>query len=154
MTNTFPTFTIPARKPGWEHAYAVVLEKLADTPFQWGRADCLTRVADICKAMTGVNPLPARFRRYTTGLGAARQMKRAGHDSIEQALAATFPEVPRSRARRGDCGIGEVRVRGEVVQATFVVMGTNAIAANERGAVVISTLQLAKTFAIGWDPNA
>lgn len=153
MTEFTPP-AIPARKPGWEHAYAIVLQKLTDTPFKWGEADCLTRVADLCRALTGVNPLPARYRRYTTAIGAARQLVRMGFADIDAALSAGFPEVAKAKARRGDCGIANVRIAGQVVEATFIVMGAQAVASNERGAVVIQTMQLKKTFAIGWDPSA
>lgn len=148
MTDWKPP-AIPARKPGWEHAYAETLQQLADTPFQWGGADCLTRVADLCAAMTDVNPLPKSLRRYRTERGAARLLTKLGYGSIEDALAATFPEIARAKARRGDCGVGEVRVGGEMMLSTFIVMGTNAIGSNERGPVVVATLALKRTFQVG-----
>lgn len=140
---------IPPRQPGWEHAYAVTLQRLVDTPFQWGAADCITRVLDLCEAMTGVNPLPAGERGYKTAIGAARKLKDLGFADLEAALAATFPEVPKARARRGDCGLAAVRVAGKTIDATFIVMGAQAVASNERGPVVIQTMQLRKTFAVG-----
>lgn len=141
--------TIPPRKPGWEHAYAAELQEQARMPFAWGKADCLTRVADLCKAMTGVNPLPMAKRRYTTERGALRQMAKLGFASIEDALAAVFPDVPKAKARRGDCGVAEVRVNGEMTLSTFIVTGVTALGSDERGPVVIPTLALKRTFAVG-----
>ncbi len=139
---------IPARLPGWEHVYAEMLEQQAKTPFAWGSADCLTRVADLCKAMTGVSPMPMSLRRYRTAAGAQRALQKLGFDDVAAALAAVFPEVPRAMARRGDCGVAEVRVAGEMILATFIVMGPNAIGTNARGPVVIPTLSLKRTFRI------
>lgn len=148
----FKAVTIPARKPGWEHAYSETLQSLVDTPFAWGTADCLARVADLCEAMTGVNPLPASERRYSTAAGAAKVMKRLGFATVGEALASVFPTVAKAKARRGDCGVADVRIDGVTVEAAFIVMGAQAVASNERGPVVIQTLQLKKTFAIGWEP--
>lgn len=148
----FKPKVIPARQPGWEHAYAVTLQRLAETPFHWGTADCMTRVADMCFAITGVNPFPASSRRYRTAAGATRQLARLGFDDVDAALSAQFPEVPRLKARRGDCGVGQVRVAGEWVVAAFIVMGANAVGANEKGPVIVPTVKLRKTFAIGWRP--
>lgn len=150
MTWTAPV--IPARKPGWEHAYAEKLQALVDMPFSWGKGDCIARVLDLCEAMTGVNPLPVSQRRYSTAAGAAKVMKRLGFESVGHALGAVFSEVAKSKARRGDCGVADVRIAGEIVEAAFIVMGAQAVASNERGPVVIQTLQLKKTFAIGWEP--
>lgn len=140
---------VPKRQPGWEHAYAVTLERLAAQPFAWGQADCLTRVADLCEAMTGVNPLTSGSRRYRTAAGAARTLARLGFTDIEQALASVFPPVPKSKARRGDCGVGIVNIGGEQMLSTFIVMGAQAVGSNERGPVVVQTMQLKSTFSVG-----
>lgn len=141
--------TIPARLAGWEHAYASMVERLAATPFEWGAADCVARVLDLCEVMTGVNPLPASQRRYKTANGAALRLARLGFSDLDAALGSVFPAVPKARARRGDCGIGDVRIGGQSVEVAFIVMGANALASNERGPVVVQTMQLRKTFAIG-----
>lgn len=140
---------IPARRPGWEHAYALILEKQAQVPFSWGEADCLTRVADLCRAMTGVNPFPMGMRRYRTAAGAAKQLKNLGFNDVDAALSAVFPEIAKAKARRGDCGVGEVRIQGKMVVATFIVMGAQAVGSNERGPVVVPTLALKRTFKVG-----
>lgn len=144
---------VPPRRPGWEHAYAEITEQFGRTPFSWGTADCLTRVADLTEAMTGVNPLPYMMRRYRSAAGAEMVLQELGFATPADALAAVFPSVPVSMARRGDCGIGSVRVAGEVHDAAFIVLGVNALGAGEKGAVVVPTLMLKQTFAIGWSPT-
>ncbi len=140
---------IPSRKPGWEHAYAELLQRQAETVFAWGKADCLTRVADLCESITGANPLPKSMRRYRTAAGAARVMARLGFADVGEALAATFPETARAKARRGDCGVAEVHIGGKPVLSTFIIIGTSAVGSNERGPVVIPTMSLKRTFRIG-----
>lgn len=139
---------IPKRLPGWERAYADTISRLAATPFSW-RENCLTRVADVCEAMTGVNPFPRDLRTFTTKTAALRALNERGFGSEEDALAAFFPPIPLAMARRGDCAIGMVRVKGETPTSTFIVMGSKALGANESGVVVVDALMLKKAFRIG-----
>jgi len=141
--------SIPARKVGWERAYVEALQKYADSPFVWGASDCLMGPADLCEAMTGVNPFPIEFRRYRTASGSFRVLKSMGMADVEEAIAAVMPRIPVAHARRGDVGVGEFMVRGRMVLATYVVMGSTALGKNDDGNVVVPTLRLRSAFKVG-----
>jgi hypothetical protein len=115
-------------------------------PFEWGVSDCITAVADVCDALCGRNPLPAKLRAYRTEDAAAALMAALGFGSLTEALAAVFPEIARSRARRGDCGVLEASALGP---ASFVVLGANAVGKGLTGPVYVPVTRLARTFAIG-----
>lgn len=139
---------IPARRPGWEHGYAETLQRHVDRAFEWGVSDCLIVPADLCLAMTGVDPM-RRLRRYRGEIGAMRLMARLGYRTVEDALAAVFADVHPLRARRGDCGVLLQSVDGQPWLSTLIVMGDRAVGKGPRGPVVVATGALKRTFAIG-----
>jgi len=145
-----PTWTTPAvRQPGWEHGFAAFVAAQRDMPFAWGRADCLTAIADLCAALTGRNPLPKALRRYTTERGASRLMISLGFADIEAALAQCFPAVAPALARRGDCGIVMTHVDGQPAKAAVIVLGPTVLGRGPAGAIIRPRRDLVSAFAIG-----
>lgn len=140
---------IPARKPGWERSYVEVMERHAMLPFDWtSSAHCLAAPAALCLAMTGVDPMKG-FRGYSTEVGALKALRRAGFQTVEDALAATFPDISHLRARRGDCGVLEQTVNGRPWFTSFVVMGELARGKGPDGPVHVPVARLKCCFAIG-----
>lgn len=137
------------RQPGWEPRYIAALERHMAAPFEWGVSDCLSVVADVAEAICGVNPLPAKRRRYRTAPGAARQLRRLGYQTIEEALGGTFEQIPVLKARRGDCGVLEQMVDGETQQAAVIVMGAIAVGKGPDGPMHVPLGRLKAAFAIG-----
>lgn len=148
---SLPTWTTPAeRQPGWERGYAETLQRHLDQPFVWGVSDCLILPADLCEAMCGRNPFPAKLRRYRTELGAGKLMRQLGFETVEDALAQVFPPIPKLHARRGDAGVLEQMVDGKAQLATMIVLGDgSAVGKGPRGLVRIALARLRSTYAIG-----
>lgn len=145
-----PNWSTPLeRLAGWEPAYVATMTRHAGAPFAYGASDCLIVIADLCLAMCGRNPVPARLRRYRTMRGAARQMAALGFVDAEAALAAIFPRIAPAVARRGDCGIVETTVDGKTVKAAVVVMGATVQGKGEAGPVRLPRSALTAAFAIG-----
>ena len=76
-------------------------------------------------------------------------LARLGFASVEDALAAVFPDIPLMAARRGDCGVLEQLVDGKPWLTTLIVTGDRAMGKGPRGPVIVPTLRLKRTFAIG-----
>jgi|GEM_PF-1689221 len=147
MTRTLPN--IPARKPGWERSFVAIMARHVATPFAWTpEAHCLAAPAELCLAMTGVDPMKG-FRRHRSEAGALLAMRRAGFETVEDALAAVFPEIPKLLARRGDCGVLAQDVEGRPWLTSFVVMGAMAVGKSARGPIYVPTATLKRAFAIG-----
>lgn len=96
---------LPPRAVGWEKALVRELARLNAEPLEWGKSDCVTRVADVAKAMTGVDPMASLRGSYSSELGAARVMVARGCADVGELLASAFPEVAPAMARRGDVGV-------------------------------------------------
>lgn len=140
---------IPARKPGWETAFIDIMARHDALPFGYGRSDCLTVPADLCKGMTGVDPMRGS-RRYKTETGAAKQLFKLGLTDVESALKSVFPIVAKSNARRGDCGVLEQVVDGRPQLVTMIVIQCHmAKGKGQDGAIFVPVDQLKSTFAIG-----
>ena len=117
-------------------------------PFAWGVSDCLIVPADLCLAMTGVDPMK-RMRRYSSEVGAMKLLLKTGCADVEAALALAFRPVPPAYARRGDCGVFEQTFDGKPWLTTFVIMGDRAVAKGPDGAMFVPIHKLKSTFAIG-----
>lgn len=139
---------IPARLPGWERAYVEVLGAHNAQAFAWGVSDCLIVAADLCLAMTGVDPMQ-KLRRYSTEAGALRRLVKLGFNTVEDALEATFPVVPLARARRGDCAVLEQVVDGRPWLSTLIIMGDRAVGKGPQGPAYVATASLRRAFSIG-----
>lgn len=145
-----PTWTAPAeRQPGWEHRFVAVLQRHMERPFAWGKSDCGIVVADVCRALTGRNPLPAHLRRYSTELGCARLIRGLGATDVAGVLVRIFPEIPPAQARRGDCGVVLTLVDGKPVPAAVIVLGPTVVGKGPAGAVHRPRADLVTAYAIG-----
>lgn len=147
---SLPNWTTPlVRLPGWEQRYVETMERHNATPFAWGISDCIIVACDLANAMCGRNPLPVKLRTYRSAEGAARLLLSLGHRDIESALAAVFPRVLLSRARRGDCGVLEQQGPDGMHLACLIVTGAMAIGKGPHGVVAVPVSRLKSTFAIG-----
>lgn len=109
----------PARKPGWEVAFAKVQGKLQSEEFAYGTADCMTLVGDVSLALTGFDPIADHRGKYGDKKTALKALEKAGFKSIKEAMSRVFLECAPAQARRGDCGI--IERDGE--QIAVVVLG-------------------------------
>lgn len=133
----------PARLQGWETRLVEWLTSDRGRPIVWGQSDCATRVADVCQAMTGFDPMEVLRGRYASELDAAKIMAARGCADMGDMLAQAFPEVAPSAARRGDVGtvvdrrgvVGAVIVEGDLVSGA--------------GGTFMSRLRLARAFRVG-----
>lgn len=151
MTIIWTPKPIGPRLPGWEAKAIAVLGRHMALPLQAGLSDCLSVPADLTEAMCGVSILPAHLRRYRTMAGAYRLLSKLGFSDVEEALAAAFPRLPAAMARRFDAGIIERRDGvGRPVLATVIVSDRgHSLGRDEFGPVIVPTLGLRSTFAIG-----
>ena len=91
--------------------------KFIDRPFEWGKVDCI-KMARFHALRMGHKP--PRLPRYTSAVGAVRQIKKMGHNSIEEIFDTMFPPIGLASARLGDFVIAE----GEAgVDAVFIWLG-------------------------------
>ncbi len=133
------------RREDWPERLAEALDRHASAPGAWGRSDCYMLAADCVLAMTGVEPWPQVRGRYRSASGAARQLRRHGFRSLEQALAAAFPRVPVLRARRGDLGL----VSTPDGPACVVVTGVEATGKSMEGIRRVPVSALLAAFRVG-----
>lgn len=81
------------------------------TPVVWGRSDCLMSCADILNEYCfGFDPADDFRNRYTTPRGYLRMLKRAGFDSVDDAIADFarrfgLRTIKPAEAQVGDLGI-------------------------------------------------
>jgi hypothetical protein len=111
----------PARRPGWEVAFADTVSRHQAMPFAFGSSDCLSQIADLDLAMTGHDPMKTLRGEYEDRKGVLAALKKRGFGSIADALAATYPEVEPAMARRGDCGLVETGEAGDPLAAVIVL---------------------------------
>ena len=79
-----------------------------DGPFVWGRSDCCTAACDAFAALHGVDPMASLRGRYSTRIGAALIIHRAGgFIALAEGLAARAGLVP-SDGGAGDIGVALV----------------------------------------------
>ncbi len=132
------------RVPGWEARLISTIEREDGVAFSWGLHDCLTLVADCCLAVTDVDPM-ADISPYETEEGAQEVLQGLGYRDVSEALASHFEEIPPALARRGDCGV--VELRGVV--ASVVVMGAISYGRSERGLLKFPTSRVTRAFKVG-----
>ncbi|MEP2103099.1 MAG: hypothetical protein ABJP02_04855 [Parasphingorhabdus sp.] len=90
------------RLPEWEENLLAWITACSGARHQWGKLDCLLFAGGAIKAVTGFDAARGHRGKYRTELGAARYLKRMGHDSPEDYLNAHFPACPPASAQRGD----------------------------------------------------
>lgn len=127
------------RKGSWRSALVKEIERWRRTPFAWGTHDCGLFAAACVEAMTGED-FSAPFRgRYHTAGGAARALRKAGHESVVSLAASLFPEIHPSKARAGDLAAistAEGEALGVVTGPEIAVYAHNGIGAVPLGLAV------------------
>ncbi|MEF2073476.1 DUF6950 family protein [Consotaella aegiceratis] len=108
------------RVTGWEQALVRAIERHAAMPFAWGKSDCGYLAFDCIEAVTGADPF-ADFRSYTTELGAARKLRRAGFETVEDLFASVLEDTPPTLAQRGDIGV--IERGGQLAGCVFTSFG-------------------------------
>jgi hypothetical protein len=108
------------RPDGWEEALARAIERHSLLPFEWGVSDCFMMATDAAEAATG-SPVLAEYRRYTTEVGAARVMRRAGVEDVGNILALHLTPIAPALAQRGDLGV--IERDGTIAAGVFTSFG-------------------------------
>ncbi|MFO0992555.1 MAG: hypothetical protein U1E67_11570 [Hyphomicrobiales bacterium] len=93
-----------SRLPDWPDRLIAEIARHERLEFSYGVSDCMQLAMDCAEAITGEHPY-RKARRYRTKRGAASCLKRHGFRNIIEALAAAYPKIAPSLARRGDIGI-------------------------------------------------
>ncbi len=138
------------RLPDWEARMNRAIDALRDTPFQWGRADCVLAVVDIVLAMTG-SDIAGEYRgRYTEQRGAYRLLGKYAGAGLEAAAAKRFrelaaPEIVVALARRGDVLLFD----GAAEPSLAICIGQHAAAMGEAGLLFIPALDCRRAWRIG-----
>lgn len=91
------------RRDDWPERLAAAIEDARDRPFEWGQHDCSTWAMDVVAAMTGQDG-PDWRGKYRTEIGAARHLKKLGHDSLFAGVCDVLgpPLATHKIAQRGD----------------------------------------------------
>lgn len=84
----------------WEAALSAYLAEHRNAALEWGVLDCGRFAAGAVEAMTGDNLLPKGT--YSTELGAAKVLRKAGFDTLAEYMDSVLPVTPLAMARRGD----------------------------------------------------
>lgn len=109
------------RIKGWERALRLVVERHMALPSVYGISDCYLVADDAVEAITGER-MYADACGYTTPLGAARKLRQHGFETVSDAFAARFAEIPVMAAQRGDIGVIH-QPNGDVTGGVFTGAG-------------------------------
>lgn len=115
-------------------------------PFVPGVSDCATLFADAVLAMTGFDPI-ADGRDYATLQDALRNIRRAGHRTMADLVAARFREIHPSEAQRGDLGMLADAEIGAIT-SPLVMLGADAATKSLAGPVIVSRGLIVRAFAV------
>ncbi|WP_273688470.1 DUF6950 family protein [Ketogulonicigenium vulgare] len=115
-----------ARLPDWRARLSHALDIQRDHPFEWGRHDCgLGLAAGAVEAITGADLRPA-WANYKTPTGALRVLRKAGYESLGDAMAALLPEAHPAFAQIGDLalldGEGQIGALGVIDISSVIVL--------------------------------
>lgn len=134
-----------SRVTDWEKRLRAVIGMHQALPSQYGLSDCYLLPDDAVEAVTGSTMYGAAVRRYRTPAGAAKQLRRRGFETVEDAFRAKFPEIAPSFAQRGDIGV--IDSDGGVCGGVFTAIG---FAVRDVRAVVFLPVSSVKTaFLVG-----
>lgn len=134
------------RLPHWSLRLAEYLAQRRRLPFAWGSHDCCQYVRRGLQAMCGRDPARGwGLRRYTTALGAQRQLDRLGGVEALPARAG-LAEIPLRLAQRGDVVVGVDPV-GRI--ALGFATGTQAAFADPAGLLFMPLLNCRKAWRVG-----
>jgi hypothetical protein len=120
------------RKETWDIDLMDFIKSREKTTFCWGVQDCVLFAADCAQSMTGID-LADKYRGYTTEMGAALIMGRAG--SLQKLVNLNIgPEISPKLARRGDW----VLIEQNGVQTLAVCLGKKAMGVKkEKGLAMV-----------------
>lgn len=116
------------RPDGWEQALDSVLAKHARAPFDWKDFSCFSMAMEAAQACGADNPF-ARFMGFKTEAGAARALRKAGHDSLTSLMASAFEAISIADVQRGDIAI----VVRDGIESCAVVSAAGLAVKGERG---------------------
>lgn len=108
-----------------QQAAQATVDRFKGQPWQLGKNDCVRMAAFVLRRM-GHRPQLGKAGSYTTGAGALRALKRAGHDTLAGALDALgLARIPPAAALPGDIVMipGEAPLDG----ALTVAMGNGRV---------------------------
>lgn len=83
---------------------AEVITKAYASPFKWGSADCFRLARDAHKAVTG-RVLLSQIKPYQSEKGGVKQFRKAGFETLDQALSFALADGPKLNAQQGDIGL-------------------------------------------------
>lgn len=113
------------------------LDRFKGEPFQFGRNDCGQMVKAHLRHIGKPVKAAARAGSYHSLLGATKQLKKLGHDSLIDMMDAHFPRIPPAAALVGDV----ISIPGqEGPGALFVALGNGRVLGwheDAEGAVVM-----------------
>lgn len=117
------------RLTDWRSRLAAEMDRQRNTPFVWGKNDCVYGMArGVVIALTGEDPLALWAASYKSEAGARRALKDMGFTSLEEALAAYLPKTHPDRADIGDLAlvptIGPLRYGVGVIDVSAVIVMT------------------------------
>lgn len=118
---------------GWDRALAGAVDRHASLPGEWGSSDCWMLTMDAIEAVTGSRILP-HLQRYKTEAGGYRAFRKAGFETVEDALAASLQPVGRLSAQRGDVGV--IERDGLISSGVFTADGFTVKTLYGEGAVI------------------
>lgn len=135
------------RLPDWRARFADEMDRQRRMAFRWGRHDCALGLA--CGAVLALSGVDLRrdLGGYRTPAGALRLLRRLGHATLADAVAAHLPEIHPCRAGVGDIGI--IAAEGEIGQALCVVDTSGLIVLTEAGHGRRPRADMIRTFKVG-----
>ena len=117
------------RLPDWVKRLNAVVAKHLALPSQYGVSDCYIIADDGVEAVTGER-MYAGALGYKTEAGAARKLRQHGFETVRDAFAAKFEEIPVALAQRGDIGVIDrdgVLSGGVFTGVGFMTRGVGAV---------------------------
>ena len=91
------------RKENWPEELSNTLQTWQNMPFIWGETDCFHFAVTCINNMTGQNIAEHVECRYSTFLGALRQLKKEFNvKTLEEFAASLFDDIQLTQAGRGD----------------------------------------------------
>ena len=117
---------------------------------RWGKDDCCLFACDIIKAITKVDPANSFRGKYTSALGAYKEIKKQGFrgvmDVAEKRCAENnWPEIPILTAQRGDvvCALFNNQ------ESLGIITGDSAAFVGEAGYIYLTPESALKAWRIG-----
>lgn len=129
----------------WEQRLSFACMAVTERPHAWGTHDCALYAADCVLAMTGVDLAEDYRGRYTTPVGAARMLKRAGVDNLGDFAAQMLPEIDIRAAGRGDLLICD----GPEGEFFAIKIGHMCVGPSATGVLHVPVRQATRAFKVG-----